>query len=102
VKPTKLKWRALVLVCGKCDKRGGGRSLDVSSAQARRQLKRGLRDLKPPVGVVKCGCLGVCPKNALLIACALPGDNRPTAAAVKSSADLKAFRRHLREKFSKE
>ena len=89
----KVKWRALVLVCGKCDKRVDRDG--VGSKEARKRLKKGLRDLKPAVRVSICGCLGICPKKAVIVAGMSP-DAEPTVAVVKSRADLEGFCAHLR------
>ena len=95
----KVKWRALVLVCGKCDKRVDRDG--VGSREARKRLKKGLHDLKPAVRVSVCGCLGICPKKALIVAGMTP-DREPTVAVVKSRADLEDFCAHLRVRLSKE
>ena len=95
----KVKWRTLVLVCGKCDGRVGRDG--VFSKEARKYLKRGLHDLKPAVRVSVCGCLGICPKKALVVAGLSPG-SEPAVAVVKSTAGLDGFCMHLRDRLTNE
>ena len=64
------RWQGSVLVCGKCSKKLGGgfgekgRTPLVKLLRAALGVKKGR---KADRGVVEVKCLGVCPKNAVVI-----------------------------------
>ncbi|HXH17189.1 MAG TPA: (2Fe-2S) ferredoxin domain-containing protein [Sphingomonas sp.] len=64
------RWQGSVLVCGKCSKKLGGgfgdkgRTSLVKLLRATLGLKKGR---KADRGVVEVKCLGVCPKNAVVM-----------------------------------
>lgn len=63
-------WRAAILVCRKCEKRGN----DKLAKRLRKHVgaKKGR---KSALGVVEVGCLGVCPKGAITtVNAAKPGE----------------------------
>ncbi|TXC70802.1 (2Fe-2S) ferredoxin domain-containing protein [Sphingomonas ginsenosidivorax] len=70
IRPVRAGWAGAVLVCGKCSKKldgGFGKGGRVSLAKALRKdlgLKKGR---KAALGVVETKCLGVCPKNAVMV-----------------------------------
>jgi predicted metal-binding protein len=64
------RWQGAVLVCGKCSKRVGG----GFGKNGKRALAKELRDQpgfgkgrKAEVGVVKVKCLGICPRDAVVL-----------------------------------
>ena len=90
-------WSAAVLVCGKCSKKlggGFGGKGRTSLAKALREEPGFGRGRKAAVGVVKTRCLGICPKDAVvLIDTRAPGRWRLVPAA----ADVSALAESLRE-----
>jgi len=70
IRPVRGGWSGAVLVCGKCSKKldgGFGKGGRVPLAKALRKdlgLKKGR---KAALGVVETKCLGVCPKNAVMV-----------------------------------
>ncbi len=70
IRPVRAGWTGAVLVCGKCSKKldgGFGKGGRTSLAKALRKdmgLKKGR---KAALGVVETRCLGVCPKNAVMV-----------------------------------
>lgn len=77
IRPVRAGWTGAVLVCGKCSKKldgGFGKGGRVSLAKALRKdmgLKKGR---KAVLGVVETKCLGVCPKNAVMVVDAAHAD----------------------------
>ncbi len=71
-------WSAAILVCGKCSKKiGGGFGEKGKTSLAKALRKRGGKGKKRklPYGVVETGCLGICPKRAVVVVDgAEPGD----------------------------
>jgi len=66
-------WTDTIVVCGKCSKKldggfgEGGRTSLVKALRKRLGLGKGR---KAAVGIVETKCLGVCPKRAVVVACA--------------------------------
>lgn len=93
-------WTGAVLVCGKCSKKidGGfgerGRTSLTKALRALLGLKKGR---KAAFGVVETRCLGICPKNAVvMIDTAQPGTWRivPAGMPVEEVAALLPVVRH--------
>ena len=64
------RWRAAVLVCGKCSKKvGGGFGPKGRTALAKLLRKRAGKGKarRLPYGVVETGCLKLCPKDAVVV-----------------------------------
>lgn len=55
-------WRAAILVCRKCEKRGHDKL-----AKRLRKYIGAKKGRKSALGVVEVGCLGVCPKGAITV-----------------------------------
>jgi len=70
-------WSGTVLVCGKCSKKidgGFGKDGRTPLAKALRKLLGLKKGRKAALGIVETRCLGVCPKNAVvMIDAASPG-----------------------------
>ncbi|WP_374943974.1 (2Fe-2S) ferredoxin domain-containing protein [Sphingomonas sp.] len=56
-------WSGAILVCGKCSKKAGGKSL---AKALRRELGAG-KGRRAALGVVETKCLGVCPKRGIVV-----------------------------------
>jgi predicted metal-binding protein len=70
IRPVRAGWAGAVLVCGKCSKKIGGGFGKDGRAPLAKALRKDLglkKGRKAPLGVVETKCLGVCPKNAVVI-----------------------------------
>ncbi len=70
IRPVRAGWAGAVLVCGKCSKKidgGFGKRGRVSLAKALRKDMGLGKGRKAALGVVETKCLGVCPKNAVMM-----------------------------------
>jgi hypothetical protein len=70
IRPVRAGWTGAVLVCGKCSKKlggGFGKGGRVSLAKALRKDLGINKGRKAALGVVETKCLGVCPKNAVMV-----------------------------------
>jgi len=64
------RWQGSVLVCGKCSKKLGGGFGDKGRTPLVKALRAALgigKGRKADRGVVEVKCLGVCPKNAVVM-----------------------------------
>jgi len=64
------RWQGSVLVCGKCSKKLGGGFGDKGRTPLVKLLRQALgvkKGRKADRGVVEVKCLGVCPKNAVVV-----------------------------------
>lgn len=64
------RWEGSVLVCGKCSKKLGGGFGDKGRTPLGKLLRSALgltKGRKAARGVVEVKCLGVCPKNAVVM-----------------------------------
>ena len=64
------RWQGSVLVCGKCSKKIGGGFGDKGHTPLVKLLRKALglkKGRKADRGVVEVKCLGVCPKNAVVM-----------------------------------
>ena len=61
MRTAKAEWGKVVLVCGKCSRKVGGKSL---AKELRRVVGKGR---KARAGVVEVKCLKLCPKNAVTV-----------------------------------
>ncbi|MEG3166013.1 (2Fe-2S) ferredoxin domain-containing protein [Sphingomonas sp. PB2P19] len=70
IRLVRANWADAVLVCGKCSKKldggfgKGGRTPLAKALRKELGLKKGR---KATLGVVETKCLGVCPKNAVVV-----------------------------------
>ncbi len=66
----KSQWTATILVCRKCTKKvGGGFGEKGKTPLAKALRKRAGKDSKRKAlyGVIETGCLGVCPRDAVIV-----------------------------------
>ena len=56
-------WSRVLLVCGKCSKKAGGKPL---AKALRRELGAG-KGRRATIGVAETKCLGVCPKQGIVV-----------------------------------
>jgi predicted metal-binding protein len=64
------RWQGSVLVCGKCSKKLGGGFGEKGRTPLAKLLRQALgvkKGRKAERGVVEVKCLGVCPKNAVVM-----------------------------------
>jgi predicted metal-binding protein len=64
------RWQGSVLVCGKCSKKLGGGFGDKDHTSLAKLLRLALglkKGRKAERGIVEVKCLGVCPKNAVVM-----------------------------------
>lgn len=64
------RWQGSVLVCGKCSKKLGGGFGEKGRTPLAKLLREALglkKGRKADRGVVEVKCLGVCPKNAVVM-----------------------------------
>lgn len=93
IRPVRAGWTGAVLVCGKCSKKldgGFGKGGRQSLAKALRKdmgLKKGR---KAVLGVVETKCLGVCPKNAVMVVDAAHADRWLVVPAGTDLAEVEA------------
>ncbi len=93
IRPVLAEWTGAVLVCGKCSKKiggGFGKGGRVSLAKALRKdvgLKNGRN---AALGVVETKCLGVCPKNAVMVVDAAKADRWLVVPAGTDLAEVEA------------
>jgi predicted metal-binding protein len=78
LKRVRSDWQAAVLVCGKCSKKLGGGFGKKGRAPLAKVLAKILglkKGRKARLGVVETGCLGVCPRDGVvLVDGAAPGE----------------------------
>jgi predicted metal-binding protein len=71
------RWTATILVCGKCTKKIGGGFGDKGKTPLAKALRKRAGKgwgRKAPYGVIETKCLGICPRDAVvLIDAAHPG-----------------------------
>lgn len=68
IRTVRSEWAGAVLVCGKCSKKlGGGFGGKGRMSLAKVLRKRWGKGRKATRGVVETRCLGVCPKNAVIV-----------------------------------
>ncbi|MDB5731562.1 MAG: hypothetical protein JWQ03_1457 [Variovorax sp.] len=84
-----VKFSAVLLVCGACEKRGSGPSR-LRAKDVRHALKKPLGAARHTLRVVQTSCLGLCPKKAMALV-AVGAGTPPVAAEVKSEAEAAAF-----------
>ena len=93
IRPVRAEWTGAVLVCGKCSKKiggGFGKGGRVSLTKALRKdlgLKKGR---KATLGVVETKCLGVCPKNAVMVVDTFKADRWLVVPAGTDLAEVEA------------
>jgi hypothetical protein len=86
VRPAKTRWREVVLVCGECS--GDAHSL---RKRLKKELKR--RDGGKAFRIIRTGCMGVCPKNAVTVGLGRDlSDERPRVHIVRDDATKKDLR----------
>ena len=71
LKRVRSDWQGAVLVCGKCSKKVGGGFGGKGRASLAKALRKAMglgKGRKARLGVVETRCLGVCPKNAVVVA----------------------------------
>ena len=70
MKTVRSDWQGAVVVCGKCSKKIGGGFGDGGKTSLVKALRRvmGLKKgRRSRLGIVESKCLGVCPKNAVVV-----------------------------------
>ena len=70
MKTVRSDWQGALLVCGKCSKKIGGGFGDDGKTSLAKALRRMLglkKGRRSGLGVVESKCLGVCPKNAVVV-----------------------------------
>lgn len=70
LKRVRSDWQGAILVCGKCTRKidgGFGKKGRTPLAKALRKILGGGKGRKSPLGVVETRCLGVCPKQAVIV-----------------------------------
>ena len=70
IRPVRAGWAGAVLVCGKCSKKLGGGFGEKGQTPLVKLLRQALgvkKGRKADRGVVEIKCLGVCPKNAVMV-----------------------------------
>jgi len=63
------RWEDVVLICRKCSKRangGFGEDGEQRLAKALRKALHGGRKRKARLGIIETGCLGLCPRDAVV------------------------------------
>ncbi len=62
-------WSATVLVCAKCSRKVGGGFGDKGKTPLAKLLRTigGGKKRKAAFGVIETGCLGICPKRAVMV-----------------------------------
>lgn len=66
------RWPAVAFVCGRCeDRKGAPKSLDGKKLGQR--LREAFRDAKLRSRIVHTGCMGLCPRGAMVAAISLGG-----------------------------
>lgn len=72
---TSASWKGLLLVCKDCPKRSSGpkklKAKDVAS-----KARQAAKEQRQRVRVVRCSCLGMCPKGELVIASSRGAESR--------------------------
>ena len=88
------RWNHAILVCGKCSRRAGKAFGDAPARSLPKALQRqdGFgRKRKASVGVVETRCLGICPKNAVIVVDTRRPDHWyaiPTGASLDDLAEM--------------
>lgn len=70
LKTVRSDWEGAVLVCGKCSKKIGGGFGEGGKTSLVKALRRALglkKGRRSRLGIVESKCLGVCPKNAVVV-----------------------------------
>ena len=70
MKTVRSDWQGALLVCGKCSKKIGGGFGDDGKTSLAKALRRMLglkKGRRSGLGIVESKCLGVCPKNAVVV-----------------------------------
>jgi len=70
LKRARSDWQGAVLVCGKCSKKiggGFGKKGRTPLAKALRKLMGVAKGRKAAIGIVETRCLGICPKQAVVV-----------------------------------
>ncbi len=80
------KWDGVILICKQCRKRKNGPD-DIKSKSLVKIARHHLKEQRPRPRVLSTGCLGVCPKGAVVVA----GVGRGVAAWTLSVATLEEF-----------
>jgi hypothetical protein len=63
----KPSWQTLILLCRDCSKRSKGPK-GFSSKEAMAEVRLAVRAERPRPRVVRCSCMGLCPKQAIAVA----------------------------------
>ena len=95
IKRVRSDWQGAILVCGKCSKKiggGFGKKGRISLAKALRKAMRWGKGRRAAAGIVETRCLGVCPKNAVVVI-----DTRASEEwlVVTAGADLCSLQRRI-------
>jgi predicted metal-binding protein len=90
IKTTKTKWRDVVLVCKKCQKKLDGGFGPDGDKTLKKALKKYLRPgdgkgRKGELAVIQTGCFDICPRNAVV---AINATNPKALLIVPAGADL--------------
>lgn len=70
LKRVRSDWQGAILVCGKCSKKldgGFGKKGRSSLAKVLRKIMGLEKGRKARLGVVETGCLGICPRDAVVL-----------------------------------
>ncbi|HVF94115.1 MAG TPA: (2Fe-2S) ferredoxin domain-containing protein [Sphingomonas sp.] len=70
MKAVRSDWESAILVCGKCSKKlggGFGKKGKTRLGKAVRQLLGVRTGRRASIGIVETRCLGVCPRNAVVV-----------------------------------
>lgn len=85
-KALRTKWKTLVLICSECATcKDGTKPKDV-----RRRLKKALREERPRVRVIRCGCLGICPKAGVTTVVCGP-EGGPVCRVVREEKEIEGI-----------
>jgi predicted metal-binding protein len=85
-------WQAAILVCKDCQKRSSGPT-SVKAKAVASMLKETVRGRKPRPRIVMSGCLGICPKRAIVIAAV--SEDGAKVASIRRPADAEEAMRSM-------
>ena len=95
MKRVRSDWQGAVLVCGKCSKKVGGgfgKKGRTPLAKALRKAMEWGNGRKAAAGIIETRCLGVCPRNAVVVIDTRASDEW---LVVPVGADLRALQRRI-------
>ena len=82
---TSASWKGLLLVCKDCPKRSNGPN-KVKAKDAVSAARQAAKEQRQGVRVVRCSCLGMCPKGELVMASSIGSESR--VAVVRRLAQI--------------